>query len=78
MKTSEPELAEDRETKTNADEFAEAKRKLEDELRSLKELLEMREKDTAEKEANVRQLQKDMSEMQAKVCRVESRIDPKS
>ena len=39
---------------------------MEDELRGLKELLEAREKDTM-KEASLRQLQKDMDEIQAKV-----------
>lgn len=58
--------------KAKADGIAEAKSKLEDELRKVKELLETREKDLADKDASLQQLGKAMSEMQGKVGRVDS------
>jgi predicted RNase H-like nuclease (RuvC/YqgF family) len=69
---------ENREVKAKADEIAEAKRKLEDELRGLKELLETREQDAADKEESIQRLQKDVSKMRTKVCRIESGTSPES
>ena len=54
------------------DELAEEKRKLEDELRRVKDA---RDKDLANKDANLQQLGKTISELQAKVRRVESGKD---
>lgn len=79
-KTLEPKLAEEsaQVEKPEADEFVETKRKLEDEVWGLKKLLETREKDVADREATLERLQKDMSKIQTKVCRTESRTNPKS
>ena len=51
-------------------EFAEVKKKLEDELREAKELLETREKDLTDKDASLQRLEKAIGEIQAKVGRL--------
>ena len=53
--------------KTEAEIFAEAKGRAEDEVREIKQLLGAREKEIGRKDARIRQLEKDMSEMQKKV-----------
>lgn len=63
---------ENRRLKARADEFAEEKRKMEDNLRQTRELLQTREKDLADKEAKIKQLEKTM---RAKVRRVESEMN---
>jgi chromosome segregation ATPase len=64
-------LEEDRRrAKAEADAFADAKGKLEDEIREVKELLKAREKEVGHKDASVEQLERSFSEMQAKVSRV--------
>jgi len=54
-------------TKAEADGFVEAKGKLENELREVRELLEARGKEVGQKDANIQRLE---SEMKAKVSRV--------
>lgn len=59
--------------KAQADAFAEAKGKLEEEIRQVKESLEAREKDLVRKDASLQQLEGDMNEMQTKVRRIGSK-----
>jgi predicted nucleic acid-binding Zn-ribbon protein len=66
---------ENRRIKAKADGDAEAKRKLEGEFQQLKELQQAQEKELVDKDATIRQLQKTVSEMRTKVCRVESGMD---
>lgn len=56
-------------------EFAEVQKKLEDELREARGLLETREKDLADRDASLQRLEKAMGEIQAKVGRVETRME---
>jgi len=63
---------ENRRIKAGTDGFAEEKRKLEDDLRQANDLLKTRGKDLADREARIQKLEKAMSEMRAKVRRVES------
>ena len=58
------------------DAFAEEKGKLEDEIRQVKEFLEAREKNLAHNDANLQRLERDMSEVQTKVSRVEGGMGP--
>jgi len=78
VKELERELVEERakyqRTKAEADAFAEVRRKLEGEVREAKELLEAREKDAGHKDVRIRQLEKDVNEMQKKVGRVGRRM----
>jgi hypothetical protein len=60
--------------KAEADAFAQANGKLEDEIQQVKVSLEAREKDLAHKDTSLRRLEKDMSEIQTKVGRVESEV----
>jgi len=59
-------------TKAEAEAFAEAKRKLEDELREVKELLEARGKEIGQKDAIIQRLE---SELKTKVSQVGSGTD---
>lgn len=59
--------------KTQADAFAEAKGKLEEEIRQVKESLEAREKDLVRKDTSLQRLEGDMNEMQTKVRRIGSK-----
>ena len=60
-------------TKAEADGFAEAKGKLEDELREVKGLLEARGKEVGDKDAKIQRLE---SEMETKVSQAEGRTGP--
>lgn len=68
VKALEHQLAEEKaKSARHQAEAAEEKRKSEGEVRQLKELLEAREKDVAQKNANIQQLVKDGDTMRAKV-----------
>jgi len=54
----------------------EVKRKLEDEIHQVKELLEARERDEARKDASLQRLDEAMNEMHTQVCQVENGVDP--
>ena len=58
--------------KARADAFAEAKGKLEEEIRQVKESLEAREKDLVRKDTSIQRLEREMNEMQTKVRWIES------
>jgi len=51
--------------------FVKAKERAEDEVREVKEFLEAREKEAGRKDASIQRFEKDMSEIQTKVGRLE-------
>ena len=70
LKPVEAEFSEEK-AKVEAKASAEAKRKLEDEIRELKGLLEEREKVVGYRDADIQRLRKERDEMQTKVSQVQ-------